>query len=171
MTDSKSNRSYGPLSPIHIQILRNLLDEVKSNYEVYADEDLVSKAQVREKNSIEASPHLHNTSPVNLKEYLYIKIPLKDILTVRHLLVKLGFEQTLDSETEITLQTEEFVCPKCNYLQNQAGYCPKHHLLLIPYFDIRLKQFKFRNFMIQFSLGIIFSSIILMIIYFTLKQN
>ena len=171
MTDSKSSRSYGPLSPIHIQILRNELDTVKSKYEIYADDDLVSKAQVREKNSVEASPHLHNTSPVNLKEYLYIRIPLEDILVVRHLLIKLGFEQTFDTETETTLQTEEFLCPKCNHLQNQPGYCPKHHLLLIPYFDIRLKQFKFRTFLIQISLGIIFSFFILMIIYFILKPR
>ena len=87
MTESKSHRSYGPLSPIHIQILRHLLDDVKSQYDVYADEELLSKAKVREKNSVEASPHLHNTSPVNLKEYLYIRIPLEDILVVRHILV------------------------------------------------------------------------------------
>ena len=166
----KTYRTYGPLSPIHLRILQSKLDEVNSKYQIRADKELLSKAQRREKNSIEASPHLHNTSPVNLKEYLYIDIPKADILVVRSVLVKLGFEQTPDLVTENSLEHEEFLCPKCDYLQSQPGFCPRHHLLLLSYYDIRRKQIHFKSYLVRFF-AIIFLVFLLLSIYFSLKRH
>jgi hypothetical protein len=170
MSDTKNRRTYGPLSPIHLRILQTKLDQVRSKYQIFTDQDLLSKAQTREKNSVEASPHLHNTSPVNLKEYLYIDIPTEDILVVRNILVKLGFEQTPDLITEKSLEHEEFVCPQCDFIQNQPGYCPRHHLLLLSYYDIRRKQIQFKNYLIRFF-AFVFIGFIVMTIYFSLKHH
>ena len=170
MNEIKNSRTYGPLTPIHLRMLQTKLDEVRSKYQIFTDQDLLVKAQQREKNSVEASPHLHNTSPVNLKEYLYIDIPKEDILVVRSLLVKLGFEQTPDLITEESLQNEEFVCPRCDYIKDEPGYCPKHHLLLLSYYDIRRKQIQFKDYLFRFfaAVGV---GIILVLIYFTLRPH
>lgn len=170
MTENKNRRTYGPLSPIHLRMLQAKLDVVRSKYQIFTDQNLLSKAQRREKNSLEASPHLHNTSPVNLKEYLYIDIPTEDILVVRSILVKLGFEQTPDLVTAHSLDHEEFICPSCSYLQAEPGYCPRHHLLLLSYYDIRRKQIQFKNYLIRFFASIFFIFLILTI-FFSLKRN
>ena len=170
MRDVKLTRTYGPLSPIHLKMIQDQLDLAQSQYQIFTDQDLLAKAQSREKNSPEASPHLHNMSPVNLKEYLYIDIPLHDILIVRHLLVKLGFEQTPDLLTAQTLQAEEFICPQCQFVQAQPGYCPKHHQLLIPYFDSRRKDYHLKKYINRFLISIGLGLLIL-IVYFSLKQS
>lgn len=168
--DSKLSRTYGPLSPIHLRMLQDSLDLVHSQYRVYTDQALLAKAQVREKNSLEASPHLHNISPVNLKEFLYIDIPLNDLLVVRQLLVKLGFEQTPDLLTEKTLHIDEFICPECSFLQTYPGYCPKHHQLLIPYYDIRRKEYKLKNYLVNFLISLCFI-ILILAFYFNRARN
>ncbi len=170
MTDSKNRRTYGPLSPIHLRMLQAKLDNVHSQYQIFTDQELLTKAQHREKNSVEASPHLHNTSPVNLKEYLFIDIPTEDILVVRSILVKLGFEQTPDVVTAHSLDHQDFVCSKCNYLQDHPGYCPRHHLLLLSYYDIRRKQIQFKSYLIRFF-AIVFLVFFVMTIYFNLIRH
>ncbi len=170
MNENKNRRTYGPLAPIHLRMLQDPLDAINSKYQIYTDEDLIAKAQIRPKGSVEASPFLHNTSPVNLKEYLFIDIPLVDVMAVRHLLVKLGFEQTIDAVTGDSLNADEFICPACNFVQSLPGYCPKHHHMLIPYFDIRRKEFRFKNYVIRF---VAISSLVaaLIIIYFSLRPH
>lgn len=170
MSENKNRRTYGPLTPIHLRMLQTKLDEVRSKYQIFTDQDLLAKAQSREKNSVEASPHLHNTSPVNLKEYLYIDIPTEDILVVRSLLVKLGFEQTPDLLTEQSLENEEYVCPHCDFIQGQPGYCPRHHSLLLSYYDIRRKQIQFKSYLFRFFAAVTVGTL-LTLIYFTLRAH
>ena len=167
MNDVKLSRTYGPLSPVHIRMLQDPLDIVQSKYQIYADDDLLAKAQIREKNSAEASPQYHNQSPINLKEYLYIDVPLEDVLVVRSILVKLGFEQTPDLTTENTLMAEEFVCPRCDHLQLQPGYCPKHHLLLLPYFQ---KSKTFQNWK-DYLIWLILVGFIFIFVAFIIYSN
>lgn len=133
---SSTNRTYGPLTPLHIKMLTEKLDSVKGTYRVFTDDDLINQAQVREKDSPEASPFFHNTPGISMKEYLFIEIELKDLMLVRADLIKLGFEATLsDSSADAFLLADEFICPKCTFVQNSRGLCHTHQIPLVLYFD------------------------------------
>ena len=137
---SATNRTYGPLTPLHIKMLTEKLDKARGTYRVFTDDDLINQAQVREKNSPEASPFFHNTPGISMKEYLFIEIELKDLMLVRADLIKLGFEATLsdsasDSAMDASLLADEFICPKCSFVQNSRGLCHTHQIPLVLYFD------------------------------------
>ena len=133
---SSTNRTYGPLTPLHIKMLTDKLNTAQAKYRVYTDDDLINQAQIREKNSPEASPFFHNTPGISMKEYLFIEIELKDIMLVRANLIKLGFEATAtDGTIDASLLADEFICPECSYVQNSRGLCHTHHIPLVLYFD------------------------------------
>ncbi len=148
--ESGRSRTYGPLTPLHIKMLSEKLDSVGSTYQIFTDDDLINQAQVRKKNSPEASPFFHNTPGISMKEYLFIEIALADLMLVRADLIKLGFETAQDASFDESLQAEEFICPDCSFMQNFTGYCPKHSVKLIPYFEKALghKKIKERKFWI-----------------------
>ena len=160
----ESNRTYGPLTPLHLKMLSEKLDGVGAKYRIFTDDDLMNQAQVRKKNSPEASPFFHNTPGISMKEYLYIEIELKDLMLVRADLIKLGFESTWDSSPDEALQAEEFICPKCSFVQNSVGLCHKHQIPLIPYYDKALghKKIKERKFwmVILFFMAIVVGAIL-----------
>ncbi len=167
--NSNSTRTYGPLTPLHIKMLTDTLDKAKANYRVTTDDDLISQAQVREKNSPEASPFFHNTPGISMKEYLFIEISLKDLMLVRADLLKLGFENQADSSSDESLQAEEFICLKCNFVQTSRGLCPVHSEALVPYFEKVLGSKKSKGLQIRLVLIFFFSLIAGSMIYSLLK--
>lgn len=142
----ESVRMYGPLTPLHVKMLSEKLDSVGSSYQIFTDDDLINQAQVRKKNSPEASPFFHHNLGISMKEYLYIEIALKDLMLVRADLIKLGFESTYDSKSDESLQAEEFICTKCSFVQNTRGLCHVHQVPLIPYYDKVLEHKKITKF-------------------------
>ena len=170
-SNRNSNRTYGPLTPLHVKMLTEKLDGVGSVYRIFTDDDLMNQAQVRKKNSPEASPFFHNTPGISMKEYLYIEIALKDLMLIRADLIKLGFESTQDPSFDEALQAEEFICPECSFVQNSRGLCHKHQIPLIPYYEKALghKKIKERKFWIVI---LIFIAIIAAaIIYSKINKN
>lgn len=166
---SNSTRTYGPLTPLHIKMLTQTLDQAGGIYRIYTDVDLINQAQIRQKNSPEASPFFHNTPGISMKEYLYIEIALKDIMLVRADLIRLGFETTKDSSHDESLVAEEFICPKCNFLQATKGLCPIHQVNLIPYFEKALGGQKNKVLVIRFVFSIFLAIVIGVILHTALK--
>ncbi len=162
-------RTYGPLTPLHIKVLTQTLDKAKAAYRVYTDADLMNQAQVREKNSPEASPFFHNTPGISMKEYLFIDIELKDLMLVRADLIKLGFENTQNINSDESLQAEEFICPKCNFIQTSKGLCHVHHISLVPYYEKALGSQKNKALVIRFVFAIFIAVLIGVIVQSALK--
>ncbi len=167
----ESVRMYGPLTPLHVKMLSEKLDSVGSSYQIFTDDDLINQAQIRKKNSPEASPFFHNTPGISMKEYLYIEIALKDLMLVRADLIKLGFESTQDSSSDESLQAEEFICPECSFVKNSRGLCHTHQIPLIPYYEKALgfKKTKERKFWTVFLFFIAAAAAV--IIYSNINKN
>ena len=169
LNPNSSSRTYGPLTPLHITVLTQTLDKVNAVYRIFTDTDLINQAQVREKNSPEASPFFHNTPGISMKEYLFIEISLKDLMLVRADLIKLGFESTQNMNSDESLQAEEFICPKCDFVQTSMGLCHIHQVPLVPYYDKALGSQKNKALVIRFVLAILFAVIIGAIVNSILK--
>lgn len=110
MAKISSDRIYGPLSAIHIELLKEKLDTINSDYTVFTDDDRLSEAKSRK---IEIPGQF--SSPYKsfgfVEEFLFIQIPLKDIPFIRADLVKLGFEQSTTTEVEDLLDATSHVKP------------------------------------------------------------
>ncbi len=169
LNPNSSSRTYGPLTPLHIKVLTQTLDKAKAVYCVYTDDDLINQAQVREKNSPEASPFFHNTPGISMKEYLFIDIELKDLMLVRADLIRLGFENSQNMNSDESLQAEEFICPKCNFVQTSKGLCHVHHVPLVPYYEKALGSQKNKALVIRFVFAIFLAIVIGFIVQSAMK--
>jgi hypothetical protein len=130
---------FGPLSPVHLNKLKEKLDAHGANYEIYS----------------EARP--------DHPDFLYIDIDTQYLLIVKEDLLNLGFEYFFKPATELPYQ-KEFICPKCRYQSLENGLCPKHKIPLLEWTEwLEFRRKKFLPFRRAVALVIVLVTIGLII--------
>lgn len=116
----------GPLSQIHFDKLKTILDDAHATYKVDYDQELL--AQIRERQKDPEPRHLNLFQSAG--DYIFLEIEAKDALLIRGEVEKMGL--TIGTRRAEPLpDVPEFLCRKCDYVSNEPGSCPTHQERLV----------------------------------------
>lgn len=127
--DTSAWRVFGPMDQISLGTLTTELSLANAEYVIEIHKDEVEAYQESQKNQpINAYPTFSG-----MKNFYYIKIPLKNCLIVKKDLEKLGFKLYEDeSEFEFVV---EYICPLCENVTDKEGFCASDGSRLLEFSD------------------------------------
>lgn len=117
---------FGPLSKIDAEALNELLKDHGSEGVISVSQEHLEHSQKQGREF--KYPHTFNGSPA----FFFIEIQTKDLLIVRGTLERMGFSVYANPPEPLPEQTE-FLCPRCKFVAESPGKCPKHQVELLEY--------------------------------------
>lgn len=118
----------GPLSLVHADKLRTLLDQHGARYSVsYSVEELEQAHMAARKEGPRINPTFQGYG-----EFLYMDVPREHLLIIKAELERLGLP-VRPQEPRPEPELPEYLCPACSYVSHEPGQCPTHGQALVEF--------------------------------------